>query len=192
MVSEKLVIEYLNHLQDLKFRKDKRAKERPKKQKVQKFVSHITQKTKHIKKVLGKSKDTESTKSEEQKSTQPEEITCDDSTEDDTESSNDDVSENEDDDIVLREIDSDDEGHFGITFIPDASSLLIKDANALEFTKESIQKVGLVAEDLMDKDECDDLKLATEAEGGANYQLTFIDKKNISKVVVGIKFYDTR
>ena len=50
LVSEKLVIEYLNHLQDLKFRKDKRAKERPKKQKVQKFVSHITRKTKHIQK----------------------------------------------------------------------------------------------------------------------------------------------
>ena len=50
LVSEKLVIEYLNHLQDLKFRKDKRAKQRPKKQEVQKFVSHTTQKTKHIQK----------------------------------------------------------------------------------------------------------------------------------------------
>ena len=58
--------------------------------------------------------------------------------------------------------------------------------------KESIQKVGLVAEELMDKGECDELQLATEAEEGANYQVTFIDEKNISKGVVGMKFYDTR
>ena len=99
------------------------------------------------------------------------------------------MSENEDDDIVLREIDTED---FGITLIPDTSSLLIKDANAPESMKESIQKVGLVAEDLIDKDECDDLELATKAEERANYQVTFIDEKSISKVVVGMKFYDTR